>query len=111
MLDKQLEKMPALTVNQSELKEGRITKVSASTTDIRKALSLLTQIDPDLPQDQWILVAAALKRLGIDKNVFDSWSKGSKGKYREQSADSTWNGMAAPYAKPVNIATLYKIAR
>lgn len=78
-----------------------------SAEEIRAALA---HVPPDLPREEWVRVAMALKsELGeAGRDLFDSWSAGGK-TYDVRAVRATWKSVKAGGA--VTIGTLFEMAK
>ena len=78
-----------------------------SAEEIRAALA---HVPPDLPREEWVRVAMALKsELGeAGRELFDSWSAGGK-TYDARAVRSTWKSVKA--GGGVTIGTLFEMAK
>ena len=81
-----------------------------SVKDLDEIESLLEKIPASCSYDEWFHVAAALKRKGVDYEVFRRWSATSSEKYDEAACERTWNGAADPTKPAVTLATLQQYA-
>ena len=107
------------TATQKKESAPAIVNRSTSTEPTHKELcvkeldeieSLLEKIPASCSYDEWFHVAAALKRKGVDYEVFRRWSATSSEKYDEAACERTWNGAADPTKPAVTLATLQQYA-
>ena len=97
------ESAPAV-VNRSTSIEP--THKELSVKDLDEIEALLEKIPASCTYEEWFHVAAALKRKGVDYEVFRRWSATSPEKFDEAACERTWNGAADPTKPAVTLATL-----
>lgn len=96
-----------ITAPPSTGKHSADANTQSSVEEQARARRMIDFIDPSLPYDEWIAVAAACKSVGLSFEVFDSWSRHSS-KYDQAVAEKTWNGM---HGQKHSIGTIHRLAK
>ena len=79
----------------------------ADRVDAEGVQEVLEGIPADLPYQDWIRVAAALKNEGLPFEVFDVWSKTSPEKYDADACKKAWDNVGGPDHPEITVKTLY----
>jgi hypothetical protein len=72
--------------------------------------SLLSQISPDCPYNDWFRVGCALKHEGCAYEVFRDWSAKAPNQFNEDDCRKTWDSIEDDHVIMVSLGTLHWMA-